>query len=349
MILCILPVGFGSAQTNETISTTKVQDAPAWFFNPSKGEYAGVSLPLKNYELARQQAIYSALLSYVAQNETTVTIHGATKSCSNTQGDKVNSKLESNYKCTFSLTDQYRVVETAVNQYGEVFILIKVTDTGSNSAIRVVVRLSENYENRDGVVKDERQLIYALADSSLLPSAEVSVYGKNVTLNDQITVNMQIKRASKYSSARETVEPEAKYQYQSTNGKIDWLSTGGFYSPVQHSLGLAYTTALLNCIMDDCRRIAEKSALHTGKISDNENSGSSQIMNQTITKPARALKAEIEDDDFCFMSDFNVFLQEEPSCHEYLKGYEELKQKMDSIWPSILDSLNQNKYDNIEL
>jgi len=47
--LYLLSTGIVKAQIES------VTDAPRWFFDPPKNEYAGVSIPLENKELAQQQ------------------------------------------------------------------------------------------------------------------------------------------------------------------------------------------------------------------------------------------------------------------------------------------------------
>jgi hypothetical protein len=65
-MLCGAGTAWGQSDSGHDCEV--VQSAPDWFFHPPKDMYAGVSLPWEQYELAQQQAVYVALLSFEVQN-----------------------------------------------------------------------------------------------------------------------------------------------------------------------------------------------------------------------------------------------------------------------------------------
>ena len=127
---------------NAFAQVARVQDAPAWFFNPPAGEYVGVSMPLENQELAKQQAIYTALLSHVARNEWQI--------------DGSAASIE------FRLPIGYEITRTSVNQYGEKFVAVRITDRRQNQDTRVTVAHSAMLRYSTGNFESTSRLHYTI-------------------------------------------------------------------------------------------------------------------------------------------------------------------------------------------
>jgi len=279
------------AKEQERIISEKVTDAPKWFFNPPKDEYIGVSLPLKNQKLAQQQAICAALLSYVAQNKTEINFKGFINSY---EGNE-NSKWEGLNTCKFKLFTNYQVIKTAINQYGEHFVSLKVK-SDKNSSIEVnALHYSLNTE-KNGITESSDSLkFYILQDSMMF------LLGREHTQNSETSVEYNVKAPS----ANETFVNEKTYSYSPTANsaiKSKWSS-----SSVKQSLGAAYMSALLIGIMQDSsvesERITTKILSSKAAITDSlqiadesaEGGFKSELYSENIvTKPARVITAGID-------------------------------------------------------
>jgi len=241
---------FAAAQTE------RVTDAPAWFFNPPAGEYAGVSMPFENFELARQHAVYAALLSYVAQNE--VLIEFAESSEGYRNNDDFSS-IQFN-RCLFNLPGNYNIVKTAVNQHGEVFVSLQVMSDDSNNAnITIVAELYTKGLNKEGFSEMHEKLKYEIDETQKLPNEmKGNVWYSEYTLNGATLIETNIERVTQRSSAKETFVPEQKYSYRPTANRILVDTKTGRLEPawwsmypVEHSLGAAYSSALLRGIIQE--------------------------------------------------------------------------------------------------
>lgn len=228
---------------------TTVTDAPDWFFNPPIGKYAGVSIPIENRELARQQAVYAALLSYVAQNEAKVFVEGV----SDFFYSEGNSRFQTLHRLRFSLPGNYHIVETSVNQYGEFFVLIAVEQSGGNGDIAVIVQSYSETINYD--VSNSRMDF--LIEGKTRFGTEVNVSGSEIQVNCDRSVEIEVQRRSLQSSVGEVFVPSREHFYQSTTTKQHafgvslscdrrqrWLSI----NCTRQSLGVAYTMTLLHTI-----------------------------------------------------------------------------------------------------
>ena len=276
--------------------TERVTDAPAWFFKPPAGEYAGVSMPFENSELARQHAVYAALLSYVAQNDTEVDCRSSIRLFDS--GDE-HQKTERASACHFTMPGNYRIVETAINRYGELFVLLQIMP-GSDS-IRVFAKEYLLNSVQYGFETQIYQLTYSIEDASQ-PHAMTHIFGKSFTQNDTISIEVEVEHTKQRSSAKETFVPEQKYSYRPTASRPVKTTNYGIlfvpewsYHSVRYSLGAAYTTALLRGIMQDST--TESAKIQTTVIGTSNNDATvatSEVISQNrIIKPARVITAGI--------------------------------------------------------
>lgn len=278
--------------------TIKVTDAPSWFFNPPSGEYAGVSLPLENQDIARQQAVIAALLSYVAQNETEVFIISTYNDFigyDDSKGPYSQTKAAAKY--SFKLPGNYRIVQTAINQYGEMFISLQVTQ-GRSDSIQVVVQEEGLWEVKDGFAKDEEERIVMIAGYAFENSV-IEIKGREYTLNSKTDIEVNLQRRTQRSSAEETFVADKKYSYRPTANRLIETDNETYGKriehaltvyPVQRSLGIAYMMALLNGIKQEVLSLI----IRTQNDIDIGKEISSFVSKCKVTQPAKVLKAGID-------------------------------------------------------
>jgi len=291
---CLLTLMLLMTTAAFTQNLSKAEDAPSWFFNPSAGEYAGVSLPLKNAELARQQAIYAALLSYVAQNEVQIHTTGIIAYYSNDENHIIKGRDE----CTFTLPDKYEVVKTAVNRYGEVFVSLKVAKAAGKGNIEVFARQYFSGVEEDELTEDINQLEFLIKDS--LPNAALTFSGMAITQDEDTDIVMLLRQNTPNSSVQEQFIPEIRYSYSPssttgmvarTNGETYILPSWSSHS-LHNSLGAAYVSALLSGIMEDCVAISltMESSVKMQTLDDEYHSALfSNFSENTVTKPAKVI------------------------------------------------------------
>ena len=236
-----------------------VTDAPAWFFNPPAGTYAGVSAPLQNVELAQQQAVYTALLSYVVQNGVEMEIEsmGHDLEMKRDGSAAPETRLEHIHYLSWTLPSKHKIVKTAINQYGEVFVLLEI-ESGGNGERTVAV---EQYflQTETGRGKDFRKrLEYSIQDKSH-PNIAMNVSGFTRVHNKDVSVALTVERINQNSSEKAQFAPlEQGYSYRSTaNNTLEEKPVWSSFS-VQHSLGIAYKMALLTGFISETLAICEK-------------------------------------------------------------------------------------------
>jgi len=312
---------FAAAQTE------RVTDAPAWFFNPPAGEYAGVSMPLESYDLARQQAVYAALLSFVAQNEVEIEFTGS----------EVFSEslriVEQFRKCIFNLPVNYNIVKTAINQYGEVFVSLQIMSDDSNNAnITIVAELYSIGLDIDGFSKMQGNLLYVIEEARKLPNEmNGNIWYSEKTINDTTRIANSIERVTQRSWAKENFVPEQMYSYCSTLAEVIPVWSG---RPTQYSLGIAYTSALLTGIMQDCMKVTQaiekvlqKYSSYNGLSSKADENGEyikSSSQTNKIVKPANSITAGI-DNGYLYLIEINKIKRDSK------KDAEKLQEKLQEL------------------
>jgi len=255
-----------------------VNDLPVWFLVPPENEYVGVSLPLKDFNLAQSQAIYTAFLSYIIQHnmEGSLAILEEGQKMYSTQLDTTyyNSNFLRNSKLFFSCPAlNYQIARIAKNQHGEVFVSIKVTSYNADSQIRFI--LDDGYYLKEYVkqkvdghynsktVNDGNQMNFALQDS-LVFEIKGNIAVKNNSIDSKETHHeekIEIAIFDSQNRKKETcsMDESLNYQYPKTKMKPDWNPSYVSKShTLQQSLGAAYLTILLNLLSDKDNWTEEK-------------------------------------------------------------------------------------------
>jgi hypothetical protein len=227
-------------QQKDEASTTGAT-LPDWFLSPQTGEYVGVSLPLKDASLAKQQAVYSALLSYMLQHDIEGQLKSAKEEYSNVTGIASFLTVQKLTSVTLALPDNYEITKTTTNRYGEVFVAIRVLSPVINSKIKM---LSEGY---DSSKEDENGYTASYtSEFALKGSSAFSVYVKLYQQEDkahtagEVSVSIENNRVNEKTA----LDDRSNYQYQSTNTHSNAKNTLGVCNTKQ-SLGMAYLTSLL--------------------------------------------------------------------------------------------------------
>jgi hypothetical protein len=284
-----------------------VKDAPKWFFSPPKSAYVGVSVPLKNTELTKQQAIYTALLSYVVQNNVEVTIenmgHIFEIGVENTNGTEVRRENMNNLR--WSLPNRYEIIKTAINQYGEMFVLLEVR-TSCNCPLEMSVEHYMLSTTRNGHEDVRHRITYTLQDKSIA-SQKWTISGFSRIHNDNVIQQLTVARTANNTSREERfVRSDTPLAYSSLAGNRS-VRTNSVWSrfPMRYSLGMAYMMALLQGFVFETIDIGyaknESSRQVVDMINPNPETASKihrDVMFFTahykVTNPAKSLKVEVD-------------------------------------------------------
>ena len=236
-----------------------VGDVPEWFFRPAIGEYVGVSFPLEDSVLAKKQALYTAFLSYYAQQD----IEGELK--------KSVMSFKNSDSCGLVMEDflllslpslNYNIIKTARNKYGEVFVLIKIISK-SNSKLDVDYSYhSRSISNMDNLSDFNLsfQILFKLRDNTDFQINGISTGNleqkgtdndfSEILTNNMTTENIDYKNISmeNFESSYGRSEDSIDYYYKDKiQVNMDELSVS--YS-LKNSLGAAYLEALFNLLTE---------------------------------------------------------------------------------------------------
>jgi hypothetical protein len=236
---------------------SKVDEAPDWFFTPPAGEYVGVSLPLDDQTLAQQQALRIALLSYLLQND----FEGELQDMVRTLGisNSANSSVETSNqvrKMSLCFPNTYKVVKTSQNRYGEIFVAIKVLSSSVNPNAKLVFEARREHTKETGkeevVVGETKFLIQDVFDAKKEAFEFYMAIAEANGISD-ISASAKYVDKGKAIALKESWIP-ATYQYKSTElaskqRKVG-LPKGKSFTPLNASLGVAYTMALLQFLSD---------------------------------------------------------------------------------------------------
>jgi hypothetical protein len=296
LLLCLFSIGILKAQT------LKIQDAPDWFFNPPSEEYVGVSVPLENQKLAQQQAVYAALLSYVVRNDWKIDF--AFRSSSDYVENSINgtsmSRLQTAYTYIFSLPSDYQIVKTTVNQYGEVFVSLKVIEKSNNS---IQVKGVGDWFSQNKPLSEKSNVYFFLVDSSSCDEVkeffyyEETHFGKTgVVATTTFESPRSLAREQFTSEQKYFYEPSQKHMYTKVGPRISNLLGS---CSARLSLGAAYSSILINYIIQDALSILSTTEIKGYVVSDTlETTGAElnkfyavheSICQDTITKPAKKI------------------------------------------------------------
>jgi len=269
LILLFSNVGITWANV-DNLTPENVKETPTWFLVPPENEYVGVSLPLKDFDLAQRQATYAAFLSYIVQRdmEGSLAVLEESHKMYSTHLDTLdyNSTFQRASSLFFSYPAlNYKIARIAKNQYGEAFVSIKVMSYNSDSQIRFKledsyyieenVKQGENSYN-SGNINDRTQMNFALQDSLIF-----EINGNIVITNDRNIESNETHREEKIGvrafdlqqAKTETclLDDHLNYQYTKTKMKNDWDPSYISKShTLQQSLGAAYLTILLKLLSD---------------------------------------------------------------------------------------------------
>jgi hypothetical protein len=273
-----------------------VTDAPDWFFTPEEGVYVGISLPGDDFDLAQQQAIYVALLSYALQNETQIHYRRILESYSGGGNNREQSKIEMTYRYTLCLPDRYRIIKTAGNRYGEVFVGIAVNNgIPPDKSITILVEGYDKTASKSGNGEQEYsgELTFVLKDT--VPHYHFSMFATVETANDSLYAEVRTEWATAASSGKMDWDSGEDYSYGNHGENVlPVLST----FPLKTSLGGACLTALLTGIHEVC-----EVSTATDSITGASEQLSARINDDIIVKPANAIRVAIKDGHLYLLHD----------------------------------------------
>jgi hypothetical protein len=276
-----------------------VTDAPAWFLNPPQGTYAGVSVPLQNVELAEQQAVYTALLSYVVQNETEVVV-------GNVMGHvfETDSIIRHEYmkNLRWSLPNRYEIIQTAINQYGEVFVLLKIGPS-CNCTLEMTIEYYMLSTVRTGHEDVRHRMDYIIQDKTAA-THKTDVSGFSRIHDENLNQYLTIKRTRQQDLLEEErfTRTNQRYFYNSiAHHSIKTSSTWSHFS-LRYSLGMAYQMALLNGFVFETIEISNATLPFKEEIDMRDATMESNILRDAmfftdqykIIYPTKALKVKVD-------------------------------------------------------
>ncbi|MDR1345298.1 MAG: CsgG/HfaB family protein [Bacteroidales bacterium] len=238
---------------NEDNKIPEVEYYPDWFFNHSDDEYVGVSLPLKNTDLAIRQAVYPALLSYKLRNDSTT---GTNLINSYGTYDATNGRTTLSSESYSREIKEYRlkyiITKTAKNKYGEIFVAVKILSGKSGPVVKWGIN---NYISSKGEIFQQQSEI-------MFQTRIDNIYLKSTCKDDRNSDSFFCKNegsvADKITEEREYLENNKNYTYQETvsensgeikkneeTGEIEILLENSIGQSLDYSLGFAYLMGLV--------------------------------------------------------------------------------------------------------
>jgi hypothetical protein len=238
---------------NEDNKISEVEYYPDWFFNHSDDEYIGVSLPLKNTDLAIRQAVYPALLSYKLRNDSTT---GTNRINSYETYDATNGRTTLSSESYSREIKEYRlkyiITKTAKNKYGEIFVAVKILSGKSGPVVKWGIN---NYiSSKDEIFQQQSEIMFQTRIDN--------IYLKSICKEDRNSDSFFCKNggsvADKITREGEYLENNKNYTYQETvsensgeikineeTGEIEIPLEPGIVQPLDYSLGFAYLMGLV--------------------------------------------------------------------------------------------------------
>ncbi|MDR0982038.1 MAG: tetratricopeptide repeat protein [Culturomica sp.] len=231
----------------ENIKNQKVRNAqniniPKWFFQPVKNQYVGVSFPLKDKKLAQQQAICSALLSYILQND--IEGHYIVDHCTYTvSGDDGRKSERGENMIRFNLPLKWEVEKTYKNSNGEVFVSLSTSPIERNS-IGMEFYIQSRLNEKNGIKE--------MSQSSRFQMVTINTPNNYLTLHNEANsdgINGKIKIAADTQSNKTEIyywdgTNQISYRQTTTPQSIIPLWTEALFN----SLGYTYSMSLLNLL-----------------------------------------------------------------------------------------------------
>ncbi|GHS90450.1 hypothetical protein FACS1894201_11780 [Bacteroidia bacterium] len=221
-----------------------VDEVPDWFLQPPKGEYVGVSLPFQNSAIARQQATYVALISYMLQHDIEWEF---------SRVDRVaESTFRSASQIALSLPAQYELVKTAKNKHGEMFVSLKVLSAVQNPNTKVVVEI--DISSVDGVGK--RELKFVLSDKTPNVHMLIHIHDCDDGVDQELNGKAEM-IVNSVDAIEETYNQTQSYVYRPTINLVNQHKTkedllniiveeGGNIYSLKNSIGNAYLMVMLD-------------------------------------------------------------------------------------------------------
>jgi hypothetical protein len=261
LLVAVVTTATLQAQKKTFVRDDSYDEIPHWFLQPSEGEYVGVSLPFADEALAKIQAGYTALLSYMVQHDITGHYESITQPFEKYGAlQRINSHIQTSEQLRFSLPEQYHVSRTATNKYGEVFVALRnVSEDTDRQTVASFSKSSElSEEATTGKYSEKSYLL--LGDENTHFSFDGRQEGTVIIMDgvnsecEEIKVSLQGKVEVKGVAEYFVASDDDKYTYRSTgererDGKrgIDrWAQES-----LQHSLGAAYLISLLRLLSDE--------------------------------------------------------------------------------------------------
>jgi hypothetical protein len=219
-----------------------VTEIPAWFLTPRNGLYVGVSLPFEDEAIAKQQAIYAALLRYMLQHDCEGTFQFVSSYLELSNGQSGTSTSAASGKISLLLPDSYEVAQLAKNRYGEVFVALRVP---ASAAGRVKMEVKHDAEEN---VSDNTATLTSKLELLCL-SSERQFYFSAAEDENGVEVVAQMKPEGLYDA----LSPQTTYAYMATRqaerGRSDdeiRIPKSDVRHKLKQSLGMAYLMTLLD-------------------------------------------------------------------------------------------------------
>ncbi|MDR1342711.1 MAG: penicillin-binding protein activator LpoB [Prevotellaceae bacterium] len=243
---------FGAPSGGDELTIEKVDEIPAWFLKPQRGEYCGVSLPFKNSDIATQQAIYMALISYMLQHDCKVVLKSYAQFYSDGDGEE---HFKSSCKMNLQLPAGYEIGRTAKNKYGEVFVSLRIP------------------QNREGMMA-----VFATQEATEVEAEWAFQFSNEKNEEIYIAIKEDYDRGNFSVNASEELMSELDLTYtyaatcrRNTDAQSSKLSTEiklppGDPLPLEHSLGIACLQAFLG-IFESMQRAANTVIRRSGDVS----------------------------------------------------------------------------------
>jgi hypothetical protein len=247
----------------------QVDEVPEWFLHPPAGEYVGVSLPLKNRDLAEKQAVYTALLSYMAQHD----VEGKLQTTEYAYG-KTNEKTHSrqDHELLLPLPINYKIIKASKNKYGEVFVAVNILP--SNKVIKVA--FEKEYKYKSDFTHSSQFVLDDSANFNIM--ANIFKKSGSNSSNEEVEITMRVLDKTSGSNEQCVIDEASRYRYNATVKLTSEYRALSAHT-VRQSLGVGYLMALLQllsakeywcCIVEN------------GTLTENETDGTKNEMDDVL-------------------------------------------------------------------
>ena len=234
----------------------KVKEIPNWFLKPVQNEYVGVSLPLKDDTLAMQQAIHSAILSYMVQHEIYGILAKSITIISTIDGAKNTFSAHSKelYNLSFSQPSiNYQVTKTAINNNGEFFVSLKVLPFKAESNVNLSLAGLLNANDYSATQFEWNEFIKYLFQATTGFSMLSDIFIQYTDNNQYGTIKSSILDVKTEKEEANLLDNSDNYGYKATkrfkyDAKKEYILSSYL---LKQSLGAAYLTTLLKLTADE--------------------------------------------------------------------------------------------------